>query len=224
MKFVLSCEHAFPDIPEKYQYVFEKDPYVLETHVAYDPGAFDLYQKLENSVDFSKYQTIGRLLVETNRSQHHKSFLSRYSKNLQKEQITNIVQTYYLPYREEIEDKISDLIREGNTVLHISVHTFTPVLNSVKRNCDIGLLYDPKRLVEKEFCRKWKNNLLKENSDLKIRYNYPYLGKADGFTTSLRKVFRNDYLGIELEVNQKWVSENKMNNNLKSSILKSLKN
>lgn len=33
--------------------------------------------------------------------------------------------------------------------------------------------------------------------------NYPYLGKSDGFTTSLRKQFPFQYIGIELEINQK---------------------
>lgn len=33
--------------------------------------------------------------------------------------------------------------------------------------------------------------------------NYPYLGKADGFTTSLREEFQEQYIGLELELNQK---------------------
>jgi hypothetical protein len=35
--------------------------------------------------------------------------------------------------------------------------------------------------------------------------NYPYQGKADGFTTTLRRQWPGDsYVGIEIEVNQKW--------------------
>jgi hypothetical protein len=35
--------------------------------------------------------------------------------------------------------------------------------------------------------------------------NYPYQGKADGFTTTLRRKWPADsYVGIEIEVNQKW--------------------
>ena len=38
---------------------------------------------------------------------------------------------------------------------------------------------------------------------LRIRRNYPYLGKADGFVTHLRRRFKSeDYIGIELEMNQ----------------------
>ncbi|SDR80704.1 N-formylglutamate amidohydrolase [Gramella sp. MAR_2010_147] len=223
MKLVLSCEHAFPDIPGKYRYLFDHEPEVLKTHEAYDPGAFHLFQELEQLAEFSKYQSIGRLLVETNRSTFHKNIFSRYSKKLSKLDHTKILESYYTHYRTEIENKIEEFIHSGNTVLHLSVHTFTPVLHEVERNCDIGLLYDPGRYSEKEFCKDWKTAILIENPDLKVRYNYPYLGKADGFTTTLRKNFPENYMGIEIEVNQKWVRGNKMDTNNKNVILKALK-
>ncbi|MFZ4076699.1 MAG: hypothetical protein ACOYKA_01815 [Legionellaceae bacterium] len=38
--------------------------------------------------------------------------------------------------------------------------------------------------------------------------NYPYQGRSDGFTSSLRKRFsEHDYVGFELESNQALVSE-----------------
>ena len=41
---------------------------------------------------------------------------------------------------------------------------------------------------------------------LKVRRNYPYTGKSDGFTAYLRRRFPPAaYLGIELEINQKHV-------------------
>jgi len=223
MKLVLTCEHAFPDIPEQYQKLFSKEPEILNTHEAYDIGAFDLFQKLEGLADFSNFQSIGRLLIETNRSDHHPKLFSRYSKVLSKEDKADILKTYYTSYRTKIENEIRDYINEGETVFHLSAHTFTPILNGVERNCDIGLLYDSKRLAEKQFCKDWKENILKQKQNFRVRYNYPYLGKADGFTTTLRKQFPKQYLGIELEVNQKWVAENKMNNVIKSVILESLK-
>jgi hypothetical protein len=42
--------------------------------------------------------------------------------------------------------------------------------------------------------------------DLRVRSNYPYLGKGDGFTSFLRKRHgSSQYIGIELEVNQEKV-------------------
>ena len=103
------------------------------------------------------------------------------------------------------------------------MHTFTPKLNEEIRNTDIGLLYDPTRSEEKEFSKKFKQNIKNHNPDLKIRFNYPYLGKADGFTTYLRKKFPENYLGIELEVNQKFVSQNQMDHQIKNAVFLALK-
>ena len=37
-----------------------------------------------------------------------------------------------------------------------------------------------------------------------VRRNYPYSGTADGLTTDLRAGFGPRYLGIEIEVNQRF--------------------
>jgi hypothetical protein len=43
------------------------------------------------------------------------------------------------------------------------------------------------------------------DQEMRVRRNYPYLGRADGMATFLRKHFPEDsYLGIELEFNQKF--------------------
>jgi predicted N-formylglutamate amidohydrolase len=84
------------------------------------------------------------------------------------------------------------------------VHSFVPVLRGVKRTADIGLLYDPARRYESAVCTTWKRAFERCDPGLRVRRNYPYLGTADGLTTSLRRRFPADrYVGIELEMNQK---------------------
>jgi predicted N-formylglutamate amidohydrolase len=107
-------------------------------------------------------------------------------------------------------------------VLHVSVHSFTPNLNGEERQCDIGLLYDSRKLEEKEFCKQLKNELSQIDNMLNVRFNYPYLGKADGFTTYLRKQFPKHYLGIELEINQKYAKDNVMNSKIKAVLFSAL--
>jgi hypothetical protein len=51
-----------------------------------------------------------------------------------------------------------------------------------------------------------------------VRFNYPYLGKADGFTTFMRKQFPKNYIGIEIEVNQKFAANNIIEIKLKEDI------
>ncbi|NJW55731.1 N-formylglutamate amidohydrolase, partial [Salinimicrobium sp. CDJ15-91] len=98
----------------------------------------------------------------------------------------------------------------GGEVLHISVHTFTPELEGEVRTADVGLLFDPAREEEADFCKRFQKSLFKQDKELQVKFNYPYLGIDDGFTTYLRQKFPKQYLGIELEVNQKFIKGNKM--------------
>ena len=48
---------------------------------------------------------------------------------------------------------------------------------------------------------------LRQQTGLRIRLNYPYLGRADGMTTWLRKQYtQTQYLGIEIELNQAFLT------------------
>ena len=86
-------------------------------------------------------------------------------------------------------------------MLHLSVHTFTPVLDGKPRIADVGLLYDPARKTEAHLMQAWRDNIAKQVPELKTRRNYPYHGRADGLTSDLREKFGDSrYLGIELEV------------------------
>lgn len=92
-------------------------------------------------------------------------------------------------------------------MIHVASHSFTPVLDGAVRNADIGLLYDPARSGEVELCRRWQAQLRALAPNLKVRRNYPYAGKSDGFTAYLRRRFPAEvYIGIELEINQQHVS------------------
>jgi predicted N-formylglutamate amidohydrolase len=85
----------------------------------------------------------------------------------------------------------------------LSSHSFTPVFNGRVRNADVGLLYDPARPGEVAMAACWKAAFAGHASALRVRRNYPYAGKNDGLTSSLRRRFApGHYVGIELELNQ----------------------
>ena len=224
MKLVLTCEHAGNKVPGKYLPLFEANLDVLHTHRGFDPGAYDLFKKLSPLADFKASHLESRLLIEVNRSQHHSSLFSSYTGNLPNSEKNILIEKYYLPYRKRVEDAIDRYVTQGEEVLHFSVHSFTPQLDGITRNADIGLLYDPARPAEKVFCQGLKESLKFLNPELKVRFNYPYLGTADGFTTYLRKKFPDRYSGVELEVNQNFVAENKMGPGIKKIILEALQN
>ena len=223
-KWVVTCEHGGNQIPAAYASYFEEAAAILQTHRGYDPGALELYHLLAKELaDFSQYSETSRLLVELNRSLHHKSLFSAFSKKIKPSVRKEVIASYHLPYRSLVEEKIRKFLSEGNSVVHISVHSFTPVLNGEERKADIGLLYDPARAKEKDFCQQWKKQLKNFAPTAIVRMNYPYQGTADGFTTYLRKRFPEGYAGIELEVNQKHAQMPAVNEAVLNS-LRQLKN
>lgn len=224
IKLILTCEHGGNDIPAEYKSLFKNAKKLLETHRGYDIGVLEIFNNLKSLSDFYSFSETSRLLIELNRSLNHKNLFSDITKQLDPNTKSVIIKKYYLPYRTKVENKINEYIKKDYKVVHISVHTFTPVLNNEVRNCDIGLLYNPKHKLEKNFCKTFKQNIKSINHSLNIRFNYPYLGTADGFTSYLRKRFpAKDYSGIELEVNQKFVLNDKkalekLNKNIKDAL------
>lgn len=204
-KVIVTCEHGGNQIPAEYQPLFATKADLLNTHRGYDPGSLHLAQKIAEAIgDASFFTTTSRLLVELNRSINNKDLFSEVTKSLPKKTKNEIVDQYYFPYRLGVENAINDLMTHG-AVLHLSIHSFTPVMNDEVRNTDVGLLYDPSRCGEKEFCRWWRQQLFVSENRLKVRFNYPYQGRSDGLVTFLRKRYPADrYLGIELEINQKY--------------------
>lgn len=222
MKLVLTCEHGGNVIPKDYICYFNGYEAILNSHRGYDLGTLDVFEFLKPLADSSFSSDVSRLLIELNRSFHHPNLFSEFTESISKSEKEILINSYYLIFRNAVENTINDWISKNETVLHLSIHSFTPILNKEKRNCDIGLLYDSKRIDEKLFCTSFKKEIRTINPKLKVRYNYPYLGRADGFTSYLRKQFESNYLGIEIEVNQKYSQNNQMDNQIKSVLSKSI--
>ncbi len=206
LQFIITCEHGGNEIPDQYGALFTSYKEALNSHRGYDPGALELAKIFARQLACPLYfSTTSRLLVELNRSIGSKALFSEITKQLPLAERNGILDKYYFPYRRAVKQEIQHAISNAKCVAHISVHSFTPIMEGEERRADIGLLYDPSRNFEKEFCQNWRRNILKLNPEMSVRMNYPYAGKADGFTTYLRKHFTEGcYLGIELEVNQKY--------------------
>jgi predicted N-formylglutamate amidohydrolase len=145
--------------------------------------------------------TTSRLLIDLNRSRGHRALFSTYSATLPAQARLELLASVHAPHREAVAAAVATTIRQAGRCVHVAVHSFTPVLAGQRRNADIGLLYDPRRRVEAELCRRWQRGLTA--SGLRVRRNYPYRGIADGLTTSLRHELEDPvYAGVELELNQ----------------------
>jgi len=206
-RYVITCEHGGNRVPPRFRSYFRGHEGLLTTHRGYDPGAITLAREAARALSAPLLvSTTSRLLVDLNRSIGHRGLHSEATRPAPATVRREIVEAYYLPYRKRAEALIADMIAGGSRVVHISSHSFTPELDGVVRTADIGLLYDPARRGEARLCARWQAALELRAPQFRVRRNYPYAGKADGFTTYLRRRFpANAYVGVEIEINQKHV-------------------
>ena len=200
---VISCEHASANVPADYHAIFFDQPNILSTHTAVDIGAITVAKQCAILAGFACYAKVTRLLIDLNRSLTHRAVFSKFSRRLTPADRDNLVENYYLPYRQNLLKHIQQVILQHKKVVHISVHSFTPLWQDKLRTADVGLLYDPKRLSEVAWVKQWQTKLQSLAPTWRIRRNYPYRGVSDGVTSWLRQEFPVDrYIGIELEINQ----------------------
>ncbi|MFZ5970874.1 MAG: N-formylglutamate amidohydrolase [Bacteroidota bacterium] len=206
MPWMITCEHAGNEIPEEYKYLFSAHQQVLETHRGWDLGASEMAEYLAKELRAPLFQcSISRLLIEANRSLHNHQLFSEFSHPLSAAEKQKIIETIYLPYRNPVEDHVG---AQAQQVTHLSIHSFTPVWHNKERLVDVGILFDPEREVELRFSESLKSQLSGLLPGYRILFNEPYAGKDDGFATYLRTRFPGEkYIGIELEINQKYVGQ-----------------
>lgn len=203
---VVTCEHGGNRVPARYAGLFTGARRVLASHRAFDRGALELARRLAARLGAPRVTaTVTRLLVDLNRSPGHPGLYSEFTARLDPAERRAIFERYWGTYRRRVESLVEEAAGRGARVLHVSVHTFTPVPDGSPRRADVGLLYDPSRPSEQDLCLAWQKTLGVRRPDLSVRRNYPYRGTANGLTTWLRRRFGPQrYAGIELEVNQRW--------------------
>jgi predicted N-formylglutamate amidohydrolase len=222
-RLIVSCEHASRRVPGPYRPLFAGAEHVLDSHRGWDPGALGLARRLARRLDAPLFHgTVSRLLVDLNRSLHHPRLFSEFSRELDEDARRELLDRVYRPYRERFADALEERLARG-PVLHLSIHSFTPVFEGRERRVDLGLLYDPSRTPEVRLCRRWVEHLRREVPGLRLRRNAPYRGAADGHCTALRRRHpETAYRGVEIEVSQRLLADDEQRRTVTSALVTSL--
>jgi len=201
---VVTCEHGDNRIPSEYAGLFRRWQRILHSHRGYDAGALIMARDLATVLRAPLVaSTVSRLLVDLNRSLSNPRVWSEATRSLPPANKQRVIERHYAPYHRRVAAIIDEAVTSGRRVIHLSSHSFTPVLNGHARTCDVGLLYDPARSGETMLAESWKTAFAEQVPDLRVRRNYPYAGNGDGLTRSLRRRFSpSQYVGIEIELNQ----------------------
>jgi predicted N-formylglutamate amidohydrolase len=205
--WIVSCEHAGNRVPAVYRRWFAgaEATQALSTHRGYDIGANRLHRAIADAVADARAGTpITRLLVDANRSIGHPSHFSEFSRAMPEALRERAVREHWAPHRRAVEDAVSAALQLRGWAVHLGIHTFSPVFKGRRRDTDVGILHDPHRLHERAFSAAIRSELSRRAPELVVRFNRPYWGMTDGLTTALRRRFPERYLGIELEVSQRF--------------------
>jgi predicted N-formylglutamate amidohydrolase len=213
---IITCEHAGHRVPRWLVHRLHIATRTLRSHRGWDPGALELARVIARAARTTPHvYSLTRLAIDLNRSSNAPDAFSSFSRALPAADRDRLLASHWQPFRQSVRDAIDRLLKSHARVVHLSVHTFTPVFKGTRRSCDIGILFDPARRLESTLASQWLTTLTAalDGSDFprrlvrpsSILLNQPYTGTDDGHTTFLRTVYPDArYAGIELEVNQRF--------------------
>jgi len=207
-----TCEHASNRLPKELTF----DRRLLELHIAWDPGALVIAERMAARWQVPLWSgEFSRLVVDLNRSIDNRMLIRRVSDGyrvpfnygLSVADRQTRIDRYYRPYRDGVAAAADRIIARHGRCVHVCVHTFTPALAGNLRGNDIGLLHDPQWGVERAVCADIKARF-ERLTDLVVWYNRPYSGTADGILPAMRAAHSPRRLvGIEVEVNQRHAAD-----------------
>ncbi|MET0412565.1 MAG: N-formylglutamate amidohydrolase [Polyangiaceae bacterium] len=206
---VLSCEHASNRVPAAYAARFRGGERLLASHRAYDAGALPVAQLCARKLRAPLFAgDVTRLVVDLNRPEGHPALFSHFIAGLDAADREKLLERFHRRHWTAVRSAVEARLGLGSPVLHLSLHSFTPVLRGERRRADVGFLFDPRRRLEKELCDAWRETLRRalraRGVELTLMHNSPYSGAGAGLTTSLRALLpEKRYAGIEIELNQR---------------------
>ena len=185
---VLICEHASNRVPRSLN-ALGLDPAVLESHVAWDPGAAPVARLMAEALAAPLVlQRFSRLVYDCNRPPDAASAMPARSEifdipgnaGLDRAARMARVEGLYRPFRKSVAAMIDRHMRRGATPAVVTIHSFTPVFHGRPRSVGLGFLHDTDARLADALL-----GLCGDATDLQIRRNEPY-GPEDGVTHTLQ--------------------------------------
>ena len=209
---IISVEHASNHVPNGID--LGVDPDVLDSHVAWDPGTAVIGEMLGRDLDAPVLLgSLTRLVVDLNRSPTNPDSIPDVAfgvpvpgnQRLDDAGRAARLAEYHTPYWKKAREWVRTRSKD-RTLLHLSIHSFTPVLHGELRSMSVGVMYDPARPLELPFAESLIDALRARGID--TANNGPYDGRNDALVTTLRQEFPPDrYAGIQIEHNLKHIPE-----------------
>ena len=177
---LLVCDHASCRFPQALGNM-GLDPFARRCHLAIDIGAGKLTETIAKSLGLTAViAQYSRLVVDCNRQlmdpgaflEYGDGILVPGNRNLSQADKDARANAIYWPYHNAIDRQIERLRAIGPKPAFISIHSFTPVLNGIAREVQMGVLWDKDSRLSDIFIEEFRA------AGFLTGDNEPYSGKA----------------------------------------------
>lgn len=199
---VLVCDHAGGDIPLRLGRLGLGDS-DLARHIALDIGAGAVASRIGELLDAAVVrQVYSRLVIDCNRPLEAESLIPEISDGaiipgnlgLTAEARLERIEAIFAPYHHAIAGLIETRLAARRRVAVVSVHSFTPVMDGLRRPWDFGVLHASDSPLSTRML-----GLLRAEEGLVIGDNEPYaLGGLDYTVPHHAQERGLDYLELEI--------------------------
>ncbi|WP_341211127.1 N-formylglutamate amidohydrolase [uncultured Limimaricola sp.] len=198
-ELVLVCEHASPYIPASLNGLGLAEADLL-SHAAWDPGAFAVARRMSRSLDAVLVASgVSRLVYDCNRPPVAPDAMPTQSERirvpgnagLDAQARADRVRSYYEPFRADL----ARMLTTRRAPVIVTLHSFTPVFDGVRREVEIGVLHDSDaRLADAML------GVAAVQGRWNVQRNAPY-GPQDGVTHTLKEhALPGGHLNVMIEI------------------------
>jgi predicted N-formylglutamate amidohydrolase len=182
---ILLCDHSSSYIPVKYSNLGLSES-LLNKHIAYDIGAYGLTHSMASLLGANAiFSYFSRLLIDPNRGIDDPTLIMKFAdqhiipgnRSIDKSEFNKRKRNFYVPYHNQIEIMINNIIQRGFVPVIISMHSFTRIFRNNIRPWEVSILWDKDNRVSEPLI-----NLLENDNKYKIGDNEPYIGYLRGDT------------------------------------------
>lgn len=175
--FVIVCDHASNALPAGFGRLGLADE-DFHRHIAWDPGALPVAQRLAASLDAALVEScVSRLVIDCNRPLEAHDLIPAVSEttvipgneNLGPAERERRVAASWRPFHDAIARLVEDRLAAGRDTWLVSVHSFTPVYKGVSRPWQIGIIHDDDTRLAAPMIAA-----LQKQAGLKVGVNEPY--------------------------------------------------
>jgi predicted N-formylglutamate amidohydrolase len=213
----VTCEHASAAVPREYRSLGLKRVQ-LRDHIGWDIGARDVQREVARRLGAAQVASAwSRLLVDCNRAPNDPSLILARSDGVDvpgnlritRAERASRLARFHAPYHQAVDRAVKQALarsrrrgaagsadqRPPPAVRILALHSFTPVLGGVKRNLEIGVLFDSHPELARTLGRALRAR------GYRVRYNEPYSAMAGLIYSARRHGSTHGVEYVELEIN-----------------------